>query len=179
VSPAPSPSAEGTAESPAPSPESPPPCFQSPPPALESPSPAPESPAPTSVVRSIAVGETKTDPLSKGNFRVTLQRIDVLGDGSMRFYFHVRNVRHVDDCVKLNSDGVDDFLVDSADTRYVPTGWATADGPLPFDRCGPTIQPGDEWDYFDVFPALDDPSLTFELTIYHGDLMFSGLSIAP
>jgi hypothetical protein len=139
----------------------------------------PESPAPTSVVRSIAVGETKTDPPRKGNFQATLQRIDVLGDGSMRLYFHVKNVRHVDDCVKLSSDGVDDFLVDSADTRYVPTGWATADGPLPFDRCGPTIQPGDEWDYFDVFPALDDPRLTFDLTIYHGDLIFSGLSVAP
>jgi len=172
-------SPEPTAEGPSPSPESPAPCLESPSPAFESPSPLPESPAPTSVVRSIAVGETKTDPPRKGNFQVTLQRIDVLGDGSMRLYFHVKNVRHVDDCVKLSSDGVDDFLVDSADTRYVPTGWATADGPLPFDRCGPTIQPGDEWDYFDVFPALDDPRLTFDLTIYHGDLIFSGLSVAP
>ncbi len=97
----------------------------------------------------------------------------------MRFYFHVKNVRHHDDCVKLNSDGVDDYIVDSAETHYDPTGWATAAGPLPFDQCGPTLHPGDEWDYFDSFPAFDDPSLAFDLTIYHGDLIFGGLSVAP
>jgi len=169
------------AESPAPSAE---PTGESPPPetpslAPETASPSPETPAPSPVARSIVVNETKTDPPSKGNFQVTLQRIDVLADGTMQFYFHVKNVRHRDDCVKLSSDGADDFVVDSADTRYVPSGWSTAAGPLPFDQCGPTLQPGDEWDYFDIFPALDDPSLTFDVTIYHGDLVFSGLSIAP
>jgi hypothetical protein len=97
----------------------------------------------------------------------------------MRFYFHAKNVRHADDCVKLSSDGIDDFLVDSVGAQYVPTGWATASGPLPFDQCGPTLHPDEEWEYYDIFPALDNPSLTFDLTIYHGDLVFNGLSIAP
>ena len=97
----------------------------------------------------------------------------------MQFFFRAKNVRQKNDCVALNSDGIDDFLVDSSGTRYAPTGWATAAGPLPFDQCGPTLHPGDSWDYFDVFPTLADPSRTFDLTIYHGDLMFGGLSVAP
>jgi hypothetical protein len=147
--------------------------------APESASPSFESPSPSLGARTIVVGQTRTDPPAKGNFRVTLKQIDVLADGTMQFSFHVKNVRHQNDCVKLSSDGLDDFLVDSAGTRYVPTGWATVAGPLPFDQCGPILHPGDVWDYFDIFPGLDDPSRTFDLTIYHGDLAFTGLSVTP
>jgi hypothetical protein len=145
----------------------------------ESASPTIESPAPLPTGRTIIVDQTKTVPPAKGSFRVTFQRIDVLADGTMQFFFHAKNVRNRDDCVRLNSDGVDDFVVDSANSRYVPTGWGTAAGPLPFDQCGPIMHPGDAWDYFDTFPGLDDVTRTFDLTIYHGDLIFSGLSIAP
>jgi hypothetical protein len=154
------------------------PAFASPSFALPSGSPLLESPSPA-LPRTVVVGITKTDPPAKGNFQVTLQQIVVLPDDTMQFYFHVKNVSRQNDCVKLNSDGIDDFLVDFSTARYAPAGWATASGPLPLDKCGPVLRPGQEWDYYDVFPALNDPSQPFDLTIYHGDLVFSGLSVAP
>jgi hypothetical protein len=154
------------------------PAFASPSFAFPSESPFLASPSPA-LPRTVVVGITKTDPPSKGNFQVTLQQIVVLPDDTMQFYFHVKNVRRQNDCVKLNSDGVDDFLVDFATARYAPSGWATASRPLPLDKCGPVLRPGQEWDYYDIFPALNDPTQPFDLTIYHGDLVFSGLSIAP